>query len=221
MDFMGFHIVDIVIVSLAAFLAIKGLVNGFTKELLSFITIVGGITLAAKFNTTVVELINKEEIVPTISDSYSKIIGFVIILVAVWLIIGVISSIIEKFTSNETGIFSRLFGYIISFARYIFIFSLIIFGVNQSDFFKDDASKLKKETKLFSPMSKIGASLLNIDINKTVTSVKSENNTTDTVDEDSITIEETSILENIENNISTISAKLTEHNSSEDNSSND
>ena len=164
MDFMGFHVVDIVLVALTLFLAIKGMVNGFSKEFFNFLTIVGGVALAARFNTTVVELINEQKIAPHINDAYAKIIGFVVIIVAVWLLLGVISSIITKLTSGTTGFISRFFGYLLSFARYAFIFSLIVFGVSQSDFFKAEAEKLQKETKLFIPMTNIGAKLLNIDL---------------------------------------------------------
>jgi len=199
---MGFHVVDIVIVSLVLFLAIKGLLNGFTKELFNFITIVGGVAAAARYNTTVVDLINAQKIVPTISESYAKIIGFVIILVAVWIVIGMISSIITKLTSDYPSIISRIFGYILSAARYLFIFSLIVFGVNQSDFFKNEAEKLKAETKLFVPMTKVGATLLNMDANTTVTKRK----------------ETTPAHPGLESNIITVhddlnSSTLTEHNS--------
>ena len=167
MEFIGFHVVDIVIVALAAFLAIKGLVNGFSKELLNFITIVGGVLVAARYNETVVQFINEQELVPVIPEEFSKIIGFVVIIVSIWLLISFISSIITKLTSRPSGFLSRLFGYILSAARYLFIFSLIIFGVSQSDFFKESATKFKAETQLFEPMSQIGAQILNIDLNQT------------------------------------------------------
>ncbi len=168
MEFMGFHTVDIVIAVLVLFLAIKGLINGFSKELLSFIAIVGGIALAANFNTTVVNLINEQHIIPTISQSYSKIIGFVVIIVAVWIIISIISSIIDRFGSDTISPISRIFGYIVSATRYFVIFALIVFGMNQSEFFKNETKKLKTDTKLFVPMTKIGATILNIDLNRTV-----------------------------------------------------
>jgi len=175
MDFMGFNIVDIVIGALILFLAIKGLVNGFSKELVNFLTIVGGIFLAARFNTTVVNFINEQQIVPTIPDGYAKLIGFLIIVIIVWLIMGVISAIIAKLNSKETGILSRIVGYLLSTLKYIAIFSLIIFGINQADFFKNQTVKLKKETKLFMPMVNIGATLLNVEQNTTL--VKENNNT--------------------------------------------
>ncbi len=177
MEFMGFHIVDIIIVGLVAFLAIKGLVNGFTKELLNFITIVAGVTLAARYNTTVVQLINEQNLIPQIPDDFSKIIGFIVIIVSIWLLLSFISSIITKLTSSPSGFLSRLLGYILSAARYLFIFSLIIFGISQSDFFSKSATKFKNETKLFIPMSEIGAKILNIDINQTVAiAINNDNN---------------------------------------------
>jgi len=201
---MGFHIVDIVLVSLVLFLAIKGLVNGFAKELLNFLIVVGGVALAARFNTTVVDLINAQNIVPTISENYTKIIGFVVIILAIWIVLGTISSVLAKTTSNNTSIVSRILGYIFSFARYVFIFSLIVFGVNQSDFFKKEAEKLKTDTQLFVPMSKIASTLLNIDINTTTkTTVASDLNITTST-----------IATEINNTLSKISTTLVETNTS-------
>ncbi|CAA6803514.1 MAG: Unknown protein [uncultured Sulfurovum sp.] len=175
MEFMGFHIVDIVIVGLIAFLAIKGLVNGFSKELLNFITIVAGVVLAARYNIKVVQFINEQNLLPQIPEEFAKIAGFVLILSSIWLLIAFISSIITNLTSGPSGFLSRLLGYILSVARYLFIFSLIIFGVSQSEFFKKSATKFKSETQLFQPMTEIGAKILNIELN---TSTLKDNNIT-------------------------------------------
>jgi len=207
MDFMGFHIVDIVIVSLVLFLAIKGLVNGFAKELLNFLIVVGGVALAARFNLKVVELINAQNIVPNISENYAKIVGFIAIILTIWILLGLISSIITRLTSDTTGVVSRILGYILSFARYVFIFSLIVFGVNQSDFFANEAEKLKTDTQLFVPMTKIGATLLNIDLNTTTSaiseaeeSIDANITTTTAVPETNGTVEESTTP--VENNTS-------------------
>ena len=202
-------IIDIIIVALVLFLAIKGLMNGFSKELLNFISIIGGVALAARFNTSIVELVNEQQILPIISNEYTKIIGFILIILLVWLIISVISTIVNRLTNHEVGIPSRLVGYILSATRYFIIFSLIIFGVTQSDFFKNQASKLEKDSQLFKPMSQVGATLLNIEVNNTVvkedtnittTTVVKENNNTDE-EEKNVTIPSTEVA-------------LTEHNTS-------
>lgn len=173
MEFMGFHIVDIVIVALIAFLAIKGLVNGFSKELLNLITIVGGVILAARYNLMAVKFIEEQNLFPKIPAEFTNIVGFILIVVSVWFVLGIISSIITKLSPEVDGFISRFLGYILSAVRYVFIFSLIIFGINQSDFFKESASKFSQETKLFKPMAEIGQKVLNLDNNT------SNNNVTD------------------------------------------
>jgi uncharacterized membrane protein required for colicin V production len=178
MEFMGFHIVDITIVALIAFLAIKGLVNGFTKELLNFIAVVGGVLLAARYNSHVISFINEQNLGITIPEEFAKLIGFILIILAVFIIVSLLSTIITSLTSSTTSFLSRVAGYLLSAARYVFIFSLIIFGVSQSDFFKKSATQFKEKTQLFQPMTDIGMQILNIDINETMSNVtqKVENN---------------------------------------------
>lgn len=171
MEFMGFHIIDIVIVVLIAFLAIKGLVNGFTKELLNFIAVVGGVILAARYNSEVVTLINEQAVFPPISDSFAQPIGFIAIIIAVLIVVSIISSIATAVIKSTTGFLSRVAGYILSAVRYVFIFSLILFGVNQSDFFSKWVDQYQDKSQLFKPMSDIGMQALNYDINETVSEI--------------------------------------------------
>jgi len=186
MEVLGFHIVDVVIVALIAFLAIKGLLNGFSKELLNFITIVAGVILAARYNTQLVQLINEQQLVPTIPDDFSKIVGFILIVISIWLIVGLISSILDRLTAGPVSFISRIIGYILSATRYLFIFSLIIFGISQSKFFAKSATKFKTETQLFKPMSEIGMSILNLDANQSITeTIKQQFNQNSAVKEES------------------------------------
>jgi len=155
--------IDIIIAGLILFLAIKGLVNGFSKELFNFIGLIGGVALAARLHTTVGELISKQNILPNVNENFPKFLGFIAILLAVWLLFSFISSIFSKVSSNEVGFFSRILGYIIGVARYVAIFSLIIYGVNKADFFKEMISKHTEESKIFTPMANFGGKLLNME----------------------------------------------------------
>jgi len=201
MEFMGYHIVDVVIVGLVAFLAIKGLVNGFIKELLNFITIVAGVVLAARYNTKVVQYINEQNLIPQIPDEFAKLAGFILIILSIWLVIAFISSIISKLSSQPTGFFSRLLGYILSAARYLFIFSLIVFGMSQADFFKKSTEKFNTESQLFKPMAEIGAQILNFDINATITDLNktTSSNEINASDKNLSTLSEASTESNLSN----------------------
>jgi uncharacterized membrane protein required for colicin V production len=207
MEFMGLHIVEVVIVGLVAFLAIKGLVNGFSKELLNFITIVAGVLIAARYNIIIVQLINEQDLFPQITGDFVEIIGFILILLSIWLLISLISSIITKLTSRPISFLSRVLGYVLSAARYVFIFSLIIYWYQSAEYFEERATKLKAETQYFELMADWGAMILNIDSNETV--VK-DNNATMTTKEVNLTeVNATDV--NLTKKPSTV---LIEHNSS-------
>ena len=175
MEFMGFHLVDIIIIGLVLFLAIRGLVNGFSKELFNFLALIGGIAIAARTNETVGQFIADQHILPELSSDFQKLIGFATVIILALIIFNILFSIIRSFQTEAPGFISRLLGYIISIARYVFIFSLIIFGINNSEFLSEKLSKHYKESQLFQPMVELGAKLL--DSNGTNEgNVSSENN---------------------------------------------
>jgi len=191
---MDFQMIDMIIVGIVLFLAIKGLVNGFSQELFNFIGLIGGIVIAARVNETVGDIIIKQNILPEIFTQYQQIIGFVAVFLAIWIIFNIISSFFSGFTSDEISFMSRFLGYIVAIVRYAFIFSLIIFGFNNADFLKEKFSKYTEKSQVFEPMSTMGKRLLNKDINQTkaieteITSIKSDINITTTT-EKSITQE--------------------------------
>lgn len=178
---MDFHMVDMIIVGLILFLAIRGLVNGFSKELFNFLALVGGVTVAAREYTPVAELINEQNILPTMNADFQKFVGFLVIILVVWIVFSIISSLVTRFTSTTPSFISRILGYLISVGRYIFIFSVIIFGISNSDFLKENLSKHYKGSQLFTPMATIGAQLLNME-QKTKQALSNENNKSNTTD---------------------------------------
>ena len=175
---MDFQIIDMVIVGIILFLAIKGLVNGFSTELFNFLGLIGGIAVAARVNEIVGDLVIKQNVLPEMFTQYQKIIGFVAVFLAIWIIFNLISSLVSNFTSDEIGIISRILGYIVGVVRYAFIIALIIFGFNNADFLKEKFSKYTQDSKVFIPMSKVGEKLLNRDANQTTITL--ENNATNT-----------------------------------------
>lgn len=181
---MDFHMVDMIIVGLILFLAIRGLVNGFSKELFNFLALVGGVAVAARAHAPVAELINEQNILPAMNADFQKFIGFLVIILIIWVVFSIVSSMVTRFTSTTPGFFSRILGYIIGVGRYIFIFAVIIFGISNSDFLKENLSKHYEGSQLFAPMASIGAQLLNMDQKKTKTQkpAAGENNESNTTD---------------------------------------
>ncbi len=198
MELMGFHVVDMIIVGLILFLAIRGLVNGFSKELFNFLALIGGIAVAARTNETVGKFIAEQNILPELSSDFQNLIGFATVLIFILIIFNIISSFRTNFRTEAPGLISRVLGYLISIARYIFIFSLIIFGISNADFLREKLSKHYENSQLFHPMVQLGGELLNANSTPEENTTK-ENNHTNRSD----------------NNITmNLNVKLTEHNKS-------
>jgi membrane protein required for colicin V production len=212
MDFMGFHIVDMIIVGLVLFLAVRGLVNGFSKELFNFLALIGGIAIAARTHSAVGKFIAEQNILPDLSSDFQKLVGFATVLILILIIFNIISSLRTKFRTESPGFFSRFFGYLIGVARYIFIFSLIIFGINNADFLREKLAKHYEGSQLFAPMIQLGGELLNA--NKTSDVESTKNNTTT----ENNTSNENNDTNQSDNNLSmNLNIKLTDHNESTEN----
>lgn len=165
---MDFQIIDIVLIAITLFLAIKGLVNGFSKELFNFLGLIGGIAVAARINDIVADMILKQGILPESMVQYKTVIGFVAVFVIIWIIFSIISSIFESFSSDEIGIISRFFGYLIGVVRYASILALIIFAFNNSTFLKEKLTSYTQKSQLFEPMFEVAKNILNSDNNLTI-----------------------------------------------------
>ena len=189
MEFMGFHVVDMIIVGLVLFLAIRGLVNGFSKELFNFLALIGGIAVAARTHTIVGNFIAEQNILPDLSADFQKLVGFATVLILILILFNVISSLRTKLRNEEPGFISRFLGYIISVARYVFIFSLIVFGIHNADFLKEKLSKHYEGSQLFEPMTQIGAKLLNASEEETTSRNESNNSEISQDNNSSINIE--------------------------------
>lgn len=172
---MDFNTVDIIIAGLILFLSIKGLVNGFSKELFNFIGLIGGVAVAARVNTTVGEFIHTN-IFPVEHEPALKLIGFISVLLGIWMLLSFIASIVDKVSSDSVGFFSRVLGYLLTATRYTAIFALIVVGVQNSEFLSEKFSKHYENSQAFPILSEIGTELLNIEAR--TEGVKEESNST-------------------------------------------
>jgi uncharacterized membrane protein required for colicin V production len=157
---IDFNSVDMIIAGLILFLSLKGLVNGFTKELFNFIGLIVGIAVAARMNLTVGQFIS-ENIFPIENDPALRMVGFVTVLVAIWVISTLFSSIIDSVSSDEVGFFSRILGYILTILRYVAIFSIILVSVKNVDLISKKLEVYSQDSKMMSSLNEIGNKLLN------------------------------------------------------------
>ena len=167
---LDFTTVDMIIIGLILFLSLKGLVNGFIKELFSFIGIIGGVAIASRMNASVGDFINTN-LFPIENEPAVKLAGFVAILLVVWMISNLISSI---FDNDEPGFFSRILGYGLTLMRYTAIFALIIASVQNIDLISKKLEKHAEGSQSIPMLKELGEKLLNMEVTKTTSQEKTE-----------------------------------------------
>ena len=175
---MGLNIFDIVVLVLILLLSIKGLLNGFTKELFSAIGLIGGIFAASYFSGIVAQYAH-DNFLNSLSMPLLSLIAKIVIFVVVWFVASLIGKGLYLISDSEfTSTTSRLAGMFVKMVTLFLIFSIIAFVSSTkpqiSERFKDTLS----QSKLYPLLKDAGAMILNM-VNTNSVAAISENNTSD------------------------------------------
>lgn len=163
-EFMGVNIFDIVVVALILLLSIKGLLNGFTKELFSAIGLIGGLYAATYFSSDAAQYFYTN-VTDALSIPLLKVIATVIIFFVVWYVASLIGRGLSLIGDSEyISTTSRLAGMFVKMVTLFLIFSLITFALSTkpqvSERFKDTLS----QSKLYPLLRDTGAAILNVSL---------------------------------------------------------
>ena len=184
---MNFNTFDIIIAAIVLLLGIKGFMHGFMKEMFGLIGLIGGVYFASRLSGTAAEFID-QNFLHLENVALLKLIGFLAILIIIWLGATILGSIFSKLTNaSGLGVINRLFGFIIGSAKYFLIFALIVTALSNVSLVKDNLEKHVESSVLYPYLKKAGSTLINLDSNK----LGLENNTTTEVLKDVIDINDT------------------------------
>ena len=150
-----FSYFDPIIVVLVILLSLKGAIVGITKELFSFIGIVGGLFVASRFAEDMATLI-KANLLSLQDQSLQLLIGFLLLLILIWLSAYLISEILYHLKgATPPSLLSRAGGWILSFSKHFIVISIIVVSFWQVDFLRNRFDDLITNSLLFKPMQKI------------------------------------------------------------------
>jgi len=153
---MDFNYFDVSIASIVLLLGIKGFMNGFVKEAF------GILGLLALDN-----------------PSLLKLIGFLAILVSVWLTVTLVGMLISKMISvSGLGFFNRLLGFVAGGGKYFLIFALIVTALSNVKLFRDNIGKYVEDSVLYPYLKETGAYIINLDASGLNLAIKADTNTT-------------------------------------------
>lgn len=165
MDFAvtDFNYFDVTIGAIVLILGIKGLINGFIKEVFGLVGLVAGVYFASRFSETAAALIDTN-FLHLENTSLLKLIGFLAVLTVIWVGATLLGSIFSRLSdASGLGFLNRLFGFIAGGGKYFIIFALIVTALSNVALIKDNLEKYVKESVLYPYLKATGSYLINLD----------------------------------------------------------
>lgn len=170
-------IFDIISLSLILILGIKGIVNGFIKEISGLVGIVGGVYIASRFAQQAGSLIDQN--IYQIQNSASLyLIGFVTVLIVFWLLSLFIGQILASLLKmSGLGFVDKLAGFAIGSAKIFFIFSILAITLSNIAFIKEKVDSMLGKSFMFPIFVDVGNYIVKQDPNQIINKVEEKANT--------------------------------------------
>ena len=160
---IDFNYFDVTIAAIVLILGIKGFMNGFIKEVFGLVGLVGGVYFASRLSTEAADFINST-FVHIENTALLKLLGFLSILIIVWLSATILGSIFSKLTAvSGLGFLNRFLGFIVGGGKYFLIFALIVTALSNVTLVKDNLEKYVKDSVLYPYLKVAGSSLIHLD----------------------------------------------------------
>jgi membrane protein required for colicin V production len=182
---VGFNYFDVTVGAIILLLAVKGFMNGVIKEVFGLTGLIGGVYFASRLAGDAAAFIDKN-FVHIENAALLKLLGFMAILIIIWLGATILGAIFSKLTSaSGLGFMDRLLGFIVGGGKYFVIFALIVTALSNVTLIKEHTQKYVQDSMLYPLLHKAGSVIIHIDpasLGLTTTSVEKsiERNATQT-----------------------------------------
>lgn len=154
---------DLIIASLILFLGLKGIINGFFKEIFGMAGIVGGIfigsTAGPKFGSWL-----DEQFFNFQNEAAIAFTGFIVILALFWVVMTFIGTLFTKLSvKSGLGPMDRLFGFVLGSGKIFFIFAVITYALGSINIIKKSLDPMFEKSMLYPFLFATGSVIIQID----------------------------------------------------------
>ena len=126
---MEFSIFDLIVGSIILLLGLKGIFNGFFKELFGLLGIVGGIFIGSRIANDVGSFLSNA-LFKFDSPAAINFLGFLVSLAVFWGLMLGIGILFKKFSNlSGLGFMDKVLGFIFGSGKFFFIASVIVFAI--------------------------------------------------------------------------------------------
>jgi membrane protein required for colicin V production len=159
MDINYFDLIASIIILL---LGLKGILNGFFKELFGLVGIIGGIFVASRVGDSVGQYLS--DLIFNFSNHAAiSFTGFLVTLVVFWLVMIAVGYTFKKLSVlSGLGIFDRILGFVFGASKFFLIAAVIAFAVNNVKALKPTLDSAFSNSVLFPVLVETGGFIMKI-----------------------------------------------------------
>ena len=174
---MEFNYFDIIVSLIVLFLGLKGIINGFFKELFGLLGIIGGIFVASRVGDRVGQYVS-DLIFKFENNAAISFTGFLVTLAIFWLFMIGIGIIFKKLSSiSGLGIFDRILGFVFGASKFFLIAAVIAYATYSVKAMKGTIDSISKNSFMFPILVETGSVIMKLD------PVEISNDINETIDE--------------------------------------
>lgn len=172
---MDLNYFDIAVGSVILLLGLKGLLNGFSKEVFGLIGVVGGVFVASHLGGIIGKFLS--DILFHFESSTSiNLVGFIFALGIFWLIMVLLGSGFKKLSSlSGLGPLDRILGFVMGSSKFFFIVSIIVYALFSVTAIRENFEQKMANSILYKPMFATGDFILHIETTKASSLLEDKN----------------------------------------------
>jgi len=178
---MDLNYFDVAVGSIVLLLGLKGLLNGFSKEVFGMVGIVGGVYVASHIGGFMGKFLS-DTLFHFQTPTAINLVGFVFALGIFWLLMVALGAGFKKLSSlSGLGPLDRILGFVVGSSKFFFILSIIVYALFSVTAIKENFEPKMAHSIFYKPMFATGDFILHIETSD-VTSLVGDNNQTDNND---------------------------------------
>jgi membrane protein required for colicin V production len=157
---------DVAVGSIVLLLGLKGLMNGFSKELFGLIGIVGGLFVASHIGGPIGKFLN-ESVLHFETAAAVNLVGFIFTVGIFWLLMVALGAGFKRLsTLSGLGVLDQILGFFVGASKFFFIASVIVYALFSVTAIKENFGEKMKDSVFFEPMLATGNFILHIETGK-------------------------------------------------------
>jgi membrane protein required for colicin V production len=174
---MDLNYFDVAVGSVILLLGLKGLLNGFSKEVFGLVGTVGGVFVASHLGGIIGKFLS-DALFHFESTAAINLVGFIFALGIFWLLMVALGSGFKKLsTLSGLGPLDRALGFVMGSSKFFFIISIIIYALFSVTAIRENFEGKLSNSIFYKPMFATGDFILHIETDKATSLLTDKNST--------------------------------------------